>query len=386
MIIAVDQEIPYREEAFSQFGQIRPFSGRHLKPEDVRQADALIVRSITPVDRALLDGSAVRFVGAASAGYDHVDQDYLAKKGIQFAYAAGCNADSVSEYIAAALHIIAAGRDWSLDRKSIAVIGVGNVGSRVARKAEALGMEVLLCDPPLRDLTGERRYRPFEEVIGADILTFHVPLTAEGPYPTRHMLDRDRLRRLPPGQFVINTSRGAVIDGRELKASLSGKRIAGAVLDVWEDEPVVDYQLLRLLDIGTPHIAGTSIDGKIQATEIVREQLGSFLGIESKGIPKSVYPPDVVLHPESGSDSQQVVASLLRQVLDLTKTDRELRALEPLPAAQAAAGFDRMRKEYPLRLEFRHFVVDLGEKHAGLARKLQGLGFKVRIGSLEAVH
>ena len=187
MIIAVDKEIPYGKEAFSQLGQVRFFTGRDLKSRDLSDVDALIVRTITPVNAPLLDGAPVRFLGAASAGIDHVDQAYLRSRGIHFHYAAGCNADSVSEYIVTVLHILASKRNWDLQQKSIAVIGVGNVGSRVARKARALGMQVYQCDPPLRELTGDPRYQNLKDVIGADILTFHVPLVADGPYPTRHM-------------------------------------------------------------------------------------------------------------------------------------------------------------------------------------------------------
>ena len=376
MIIAVDQEIRYWEEAFSRFGSIRPFSGRSLKAADVRDIDALVVRSITPVDSSLLNGSRLRFVASASAGVDHVDQEYLKARGIHFAFAAGCNADSVSEYIVAALHIAASRRGWELNRKSLGVIGVGNVGSRVSKKAAALGMKVLLCDPPLRDLTGDPRYQPLDEVTQADILTFHVPLSRDGAYPTWHMLDRRMLDRLSPEQYVINSSRGPIFDNREMRAALEEKRISGAVLDVWEEEPVVDYSLLELVDIGTPHIAGTALDGKIRATEMVREEMSRFFGIRSAGLADSVYPESGHLRPAYRTRGQAAIASVLRQAFDLLKTDAELRALGALPAGQAAAGFDRMRKDFPLRLEFHHFIVDLDKSHIDLSNTLRALGFQ----------
>ena len=165
MIIAVDEAIPYWEEAFSELGKIRPYSAKGLKPADIRDADVLVVRTVTRVNASLLEGSSVRFVAAASAGIDHIDQAYLKARGIHFSYAAGCNANSVSEYIVTALHVIASRKGWNLKDKSLAVMGVGNVGSRVAQKARALGMKVLLCDPPLRDSTGDAQYQPLDDVL-----------------------------------------------------------------------------------------------------------------------------------------------------------------------------------------------------------------------------
>ncbi len=376
MIIAVDEQIPYWEQAFTQLGQVRLFSGRELRPEHIRDVDVLVVRAITPVNADLLDGSTVRFVAGASAGVDQIDQACLRARGIHFGYAAGCNAESVSEYVVTALHIIASRRHWDLKRKSLAVIGVGNVGSRVAKKAVALGMNVLLCDPPLRDLTGDNRYRPMEDVLGADILSFHVPLSSAGPYPTWHMLDRKTLARLSPGQFLINTSRGAIFDSHAVKAALQEKSISGAVLDVWEGEPEIDYSLLELTDIGTPHIAGVALDGKIRATEMVREELSKFFGIQSSPLPDTVYPGEKILYPKQGSSGQEAVTSVLQQGFEIMKKDEKLRALGSLAASQARAAFDQLRNEHPLRLEFSHFIVELGSTHSQLGETLRALGFK----------
>ncbi len=378
MIIAADTAIPYLEEAFAEFGRLRLFTARDLKPEHIRDADVLIVRSVTPVDAALLDGSSVRFVAAASAGVDHVDQAYLKARGIRFSYAAGCNADSVSEYVVTALHVIAARRDWTLKNKSLAVIGVGNVGSRVARKARALGMEVLLCDPPLRDATGDANYVPFEEAIRADILTFHVPLAARGPYPTWHLVDRKILDRLSPRQFLINTSRGAVIDNAELKSALANCRIAGAVLDVWEGEPHFDDSLLELVDIGTPHIAGTAIDGKIRATEMTRDAVCNFFGIRPSSDLSAFYPELRTLRPRASAEGQEHILSVLLQAFDIRKEDENFRSLAGLSPDQAAAAFEQLRTRGPLRPEFRHFAVDLDQRHIDLVDAYAALGFQVK--------
>jgi erythronate-4-phosphate dehydrogenase len=377
MIIAVDEALPYWKELLADLGSIRPYSARNLKPQDVRDVDALVVRSVTPINASLLEGSSIKFVAAASAGYDHVDQNYLKSRGIHFAYSAGCNADAVSEYITIALSIVASRKGWNLSDKSLAVVGVGNVGSRVARKARSLGMEVFLCDPPLKNATGNSQYRPLDEVLAADIISFHVPLNADQPYPTRHMVDRKLLSRLSSKQFLFNTSRGAVFDNQDLKAALREGRIEGAVLDVWEGEPRLDFSLLELVDIGTPHIAGTALDGKIRATEMARTALCAFLGIDQAKNFESLYPTSRPICPEPQTNGREGVLSVLLQVSDLLKADAGLRALAATPD-QAAAGFENLRTKHPLRPEFRHFIVDLGQRHIDLGETFARLGFELK--------
>jgi erythronate-4-phosphate dehydrogenase len=379
MIITLDEAIPYWKEAFSGLGEVRPFPGRRLKKNAVRDADALIVRSITPVGESLLEGSSVQFVGAASAGIDHVDLQYIEERGIGFGYAPGCNANSVSEYIATALCVFASRRNWILKDKSIAVIGVGNVGSRVVQKSRAFGMDVSLCDPPLKDRTHDPEFKNFENVLGADFLTFHVPLVKEGPYPTFHMLDRKILDRLSPGQVVINSSRGAVFDNQDLKAALRRGMIEGAVVDVWEDEPQIDYSLLDLVDIGTSHVAGSSLDGKIRATEMVCKALHDFYGISSPWGGDSLFSDPVMIRPEKKQTEQDAVLSVLLQAYDILGDDgnlRELGGIASLP--DACKGFDRLRSKYRFRPEFRHFIVDLNEQCVKLSGIFEALGFQVQ--------
>jgi erythronate-4-phosphate dehydrogenase len=371
MILAIDRAIPYWAEAFSEIGELRPFSAEKLKPKDIRDIDALVVRSVTQVDASLMEGSSTRFVAAASAGFDHINRKYLRTRGIGFGYAAGCNAVAVSEYIAAALVLIASRRNWDLCQKSIAVIGVGHVGSRVAIKAHALGMKVLLCDPPLRELTGDSKYQDFEDVLGADILSFHVPLVSEGPYATMHMVNRTILDRLSPNQYLINSARGAVIDNSELKTALGKGRIEGAVLDVWEGEPQVDFSLLDLVDIGTPHIAGTAIDGKIRATEMAREELCSFFKIQTGWNTEALYPKETLIDSLGQSAGQDAVLSMLLQAFDISGFDSDLRR------SRTAADFIQMRINHPLRPEFRHFRIDLRHQDGKLQDIFTGLGFQV---------
>lgn len=376
MIIAIDRALPFWKESFETLGEVRLFSGKELKPEDIRDANALIVRTVTPVNASLLEGSAVRFVGAASAGMDHVDREYLEKKEIHFCWAAGCNADAVSEYILTALHLVASRRNWNLKEKSLAVIGVGNVGSRVARKARSLGMQVFLCDPPLKDLTGDPQYGSIESVLKADILTFHVPLTTAGPYPTWHMLNRDILSRLSPEQFLINSSRGDVFDSQELKSYLRKGKILGTVLDVWEEEPRIDYSLLELADIGTPHVAGTTLDGKIKAVEMMRDALCRFMEYPVPESNETFYPETQRIHPAHETAMQDAVASVLHQVYDIEKDDTNLRELAGIPAKQSSEGFEQLRTKHPLRPEFPHYIIELNEQQKDLAGVFANIGFK----------
>ena len=379
MIIAVDRALPYWEEMFSDLGEVRPFAGNEARPEDLRDADALVVRTVTQVNAGLLDGSAVRFVGAASAGMDHVDLDYLRRKGIRFRGAAGCNADAVSEYVITALCTVAARGNWTPAEKSLAVIGVGHVGSRVARKAAALGMKVLLCDPPLRDATGDCKYQSFESVLGADILTFHTPLKNDGSYPTRHMLNRGVIDRLHSGQFLINTSRGEVFDGRALCAALREKRILGAILDVWEGEPEIDYSLLELVDIGTPHIAGSTLDGKIRAVALIRDQLCEFLGIASPFNTDGFYPPVRRICLQTDCSPREAVSHVLREAYDIEKDDDALRELASLPENLRGKSYERLRSTRFLRQEFPHYTVELDESGRELTDIFTGMGFNVEI-------
>ena len=377
MIIAVDRALPYWKEMFSDLGEVRPFTGNELHPETLRDVGALVVRTVTPVDADLLEGSAVRFVGAASAGMDHADHDYLRRKEIYFCSAAGCNANAVSEYIVTALYAVAAHRNWTLTEKSLAVIGVGHVGSRVARKARAIGMKVLPCDPPLGDATGDGGYLPFESVLGADILTFHTPLTDEGPYPTRHMLNREVIDRLDPGQFLINASRGEVFDNRALSTALREKKILGAVLDVWEGEPEIDYSLLELVDIGTPHIAGSTLDGKIRAVTLVRDQLCEFLGVASQLNTNGFYPPARRIRQRVGCAPREAVLYALREAYDIAKDDKTLRELASLSENLRGKSYERLRATHFLRQEFPHYTVGLDEYDCELADIFTGIGFNV---------
>lgn len=376
--IVADENIPFVREAFATLGEVTTMSGRAMTAEAVRDAEVLAVRSITPVNAGLLEGSRVRFVGTATIGVDHIDRQHLKRNDIAFASAPGSNATSVAEYIVAALLVLARRDGFLLKDKSIGVVGVGNVGRRVAARAEALGMTVVLNDPPLRRKTGDDKYRPLEEALACDIVTLHVPLTREGDDPTHHLFDETTLHRMQPGAILLNTSRGAVVDNGALLQELFDGHLRAAVLDVWEGEPDIRFDLLAHVALGTPHIAGYSFDGKVKGLDMIYRAACKALGEKPTWKPQSVLPPvadaTIDLSAYAADDDAAVQSAIERAVLHaypIERDDDALRSLRELAPDMRAKGFDRLRKEYPVRREFGNFVVT----GAPGAEVLQGLGF-----------
>lgn len=376
MKIIVDENIPYGREAFSSLGEVITRPGRAISPEDVGDADLLLVRSITKVNAALLEGSAVRFVATATIGEDHIDKAWLAAKGIGFSSAPGCNANSVGEYIVAALLHLAGKHGLTLEGMSLGVVGFGNVGSNVARKAAALGMTVVLNDPPLAEATSGAKYRPLDEILACDFITTHVPLTKAGPYRTVHLVDAEFLSRMKPGSFLLNTARGPVCDNGALLDCLNSGHLRGAILDVWEGEPEVRLDVLDAVDIATPHIAGYSFDGKVNGTRQIYEAACKHLGVPADWSVDALLPepehPEVHLEGQPG-DLKRVVDT----VYPLLEDDARMRAIKAQPPEARAAYFDMLRKTYPRRREFQNTVVTLATPEAGLVSPLQGIGFRV---------
>ena len=256
MKILADINIPFVAECFSSIGEVRVVSGREITPAGVSDADVLLVRSITPVGAHLLADSKVRFVATATIGFDHIDIDFLRRNNIGFVSAPGSNANSAAEYVIAGLLEIGRKYGIDLDGKSIGIIGVGNVGSRVAEKCSALGMQIYLNDPPLQRQTGEAKYLPLKELFNCDFITLHTPLTFDGVDKTYHLADEKFFKSLKEGCVFVNASRGGVADCDALKAAIRSERLRAVVLDVWENEPNIDTELLRMVDLSTPHIAG----------------------------------------------------------------------------------------------------------------------------------
>ena len=375
--IVVDENIPYGEDAFGVLGHVITAPGRAISRELLTDADALIVRSITQVNEALLRDTKVRFVGTCTIGEDHIDKAYLAKNAIGFSSAPGCNANSVGEYIVAALLHLSDRYGFRLEEMCLGIVGVGNVGTNVHAKAQALGMTCVLNDPPLADATGDPMYRPLHELLECDIITLHTPLTRRGKYPSWHLVDKEVLRWLKPHAIILNSSRGSVVDNVALEEALRTEHIRAAVLDVWEHEPTPNPRLLEETVIATPHIAGYSFDGKVNGTRQVYEALCQFLGRTPEWSPDDLLPPPPVPSLTINPDATAPLSGAVSAVYDIMSDDADLRGILDVPREQHAAHFDGLRKNYPVRREFYNTVVQLTRPDAIMTETLSGLGFSV---------
>ncbi len=386
MRIVADENIPYAEEAFGRLGSVRRMPGRSITREALLDADALIVRSITRVNADLLRDTPVRFVGTCTIGEDHVDRTWLAEHGIAFASAPGCNANSVADYITAALLYLEARHGVRLNGASIGIIGVGNVGSRVARRAQALGMRVMLNDPPRAEKEPGFSSVALKTALACDFITLHVPLEKNGPWPTWHMIDAERLQQLRPDALLLNSSRGAVVDNAALLNHLELGKLRGCVLDVWEGEPAPDPRLIRRSDLATPHIAGYSFDGKVNGTRQVYEALCRYLGVTPDWDPAPLLPPpdcpEVTVDPSDPEALRKAVFA----VYDIRKDDARMRPLADLAdPAERGKAFDHLRKTYPRRREFLNTVARLAQHDEATAATLRGLGFQL-LTNMEEAH
>ena len=355
MKIVADESILFVKEAFEKLGEVATYPGRDINSLAVKEADILLVRSVTGVDEHLLSGSKIRFLATATIGCDHVDTDCLRKRKVEFASAAGCNANSVTEYIVAALLILARRHGFFLSEKTIGVVGVGNVGSRVIEKAEVLGMNILQNDPVLERKTGQVRFRPLEELLEkSDILTLHVPLAYEGQDATYHMADNTFFEKMKRGSFLINTSRGAVVDTLALLNALKQNTLKGAVVDVWEGEPQISKELLGEVELGTPHIAGYSLDGKANATVMIYQATCHFLNVTYDWkLPELSPPPCPEIKVDARSENDaEILSQVVGKAYDLERDDGALREILKIPSPQRKTLFDQLRSEYPIRREF----------------------------------
>ena len=378
MKIISDVNIPFVAECFSSIGEVKVVGGREITPSIVRDADVLLVRSITPVGSDLLTGSKVRFVATATIGFDHIDIDFLRRNNIGFASAPGSNANSAAEYVIAGLLEIGRKYDIDLEDKSIGIIGVGNVGSRVAKKCAALGMQIYLNDPPLQRQTGEVKYLPLDELFDCDFITLHTPLTFEGVDKTYHLADEKFFKSLRERCVFVNASRGGVVDSDALKAAIRSGRLRAVVLDVWENEPSIDTELLEMVDIGTPHIAGYSLDGKITGMIMIYKAVCEYFGVGAKFDIEEFLPEPAVrqLRIDPNKDNgQDALANSVRKIYDIREDDVRLRRILEKSEDKRGEYFDSLRKNYPVHREFQNTMVIVKNRNSTLAKKLKGIGF-----------
>ncbi|WP_109512657.1 4-phosphoerythronate dehydrogenase PdxB [Pseudomonas ovata] len=380
MHIVADENIPLLDAFFAGLGTIRRLPGRAIDREAVADADILLVRSVTPVDRALLEGSPVRFVGTCTIGTDHLDLDYFSEAGIQWSSAPGCNARGVVDYVLGSLLTLAEIEGVELPRRTYGVVGAGQVGGRLIEVLRGLGWNVLVCDPPRQQAEGGD-YVSLDEIIQrCDVISLHTPLDRAGAHPSWHLFDRPRLERLRPGTWLINASRGAVVDNQALYEVMLDREDLQAVLDVWEGEPQVHVPLAELCTLATPHIAGYSLDGRQRGTAQIYQALCTFLQQPASIQLQDLLPRQWLAHVglDREADPAWALAMLCRGVYDPRRDDADFRRTLEGDTDSQRQAFDALRKHYPPRREIDALKVRLeGEGTQALAQVVQALGARL---------
>lgn len=337
--IVIDDKIPYIKETISKLTNRAVYiPGNMIGNDDIRDADALIIRTRTHCDAQLLKGSNVKFVATATIGYDHIDTTFMEQAGIKWINCPGCNASSVAQYIDAVLTLIKTEKHIDIQKQTIGIVGCGHVGRKVVEVARRKGMNILICDPPRSDAEGEKGFVSMEQIAKeADIITFHVPLTKEGRYPTYHLANETLFDSLSKRPIIINSSRGAVVDNDALLYAINYNKVKDAVIDTWENEPNINKELLKRVWIGTPHIAGYSADGKTNADNMVISALCEFFSLSMQ---PAICPPEI---PNA-------------DLCPKNEDERTLFLYNPIPESNKLKlepdKFEWFRNNYPLRREY----------------------------------
>ena len=344
MKVIVDNKIPFIKEAIEKIGDEVVYApGKDFTPSLVKDADALIIRTRTHCNRGLLEGSKVKFIATATIGFDHIDTEYCREAGITWTNAPGCNSASVAQYLHSSLILLQESKGINLSEATIGIIGVGNVGSKVVKVAQELGMRVLLNDLPREDKEGKQNFSSLQTLAKeCNVLTFHVPLYKEGKYRTYHLADAAFFQSLKQKPVIINTSRGEVIETDALLNALETKLISDAIIDVWENEPAINLTLLKKVFLGTPHIAGYSADGKANATRMSLDALCRYFNIQA----------DYQIIPPAPSQPQITAETLSDAYLQIYDPRQDSNALKTHPEL-----FEKLRGDYPLRREKKAYTI-----------------------------
>ena len=347
MKIVIDDKIPYIKGVLEPYAHVEYLPGSSISKNDVYDADAIVIRTRTTCNAELLSGSSVKFIATATIGFDHIDTNYCDQNNISWTNCPGCNSGSVKQYIVSALLSLAIKYQFSLKNKTIGIIGVGNVGEKIADASRAFGMNVLLNDPPRERVESNSIFTPLDDLIQqSDFITTHTPLITFGIDKTFHLVNKSFFEKMRNDAFYINTSRGEVACNNDLKDALKKRTIAGAVLDVWENEPNIDLELLQLLDFSTPHIAGYSKDGKANGTSMSIRALADFFDLPLKDwYPKNVPTPPytkVEITPQNNTELE--VQQIVSKSYDIYE--------DHLRFISNPSGFEEQRGNYPLRREF----------------------------------
>jgi erythronate-4-phosphate dehydrogenase len=371
MKVVIDGRIPFIKGMLESFADVSYISGADITKDHIKDADALIVRTRTRVDKELLSGSSLSFVGTTTIGTDHIDTGWCKANGIKVVSAPGSNSGSVAQYIASAIVLLQ--KDFSLipENSTIGVVGVGNVGNKVASLAKTLGYNILLNDPPRARTENTDLFVSLEELVRAsDIITLHVPLTHKGKDKTHHLIKTELLNQSKSGSILINTSRGDVIKEEDLMKQIENKRISATVLDVWNKEPDISLELLRRCYMATPHIAGYSVEGKLNATNMILQNFADFFGIVLPTLSTDDLPipinRDIVIDSTVKSDSEIISEAILHSY-SIVK-DHKLLLADPLK-------FEQIRNSYGIRREPHAYRIKGASNLVSI--KLKELGFRL---------
>ena len=371
MKIIADQNIARLDNYFSTLGEVLAVNGRTISNALLKKenAEILLVRSVTEVNKKLLKGTGISFVGSTTAGINHIDVSFLDSEGIFFCHAPGSNATAVTEYVLSALACILLKQERQLSEISVGIVGAGNVGGRLLRKCQELGVCTFAYDPLLHASSEFfKELVDLSQVLEQDVITFHTPLTHTGTHPTYHLLDRKKTDLIRPGTILINTSRGEVVDNAAILDRIKSRNDLITVFDVWEGEPEISGELLALVNYGSPHIAGHSTLGKVKATQAVFEHLVQYLDRESFLSSQ----PELQSNPEKLElTPPYTIEQCLKAAYDISVESEHFKQLQFQP--DIGKGFDSLRKNYNTRREFSEYCLPenkLSEKNAQLLKRL----------------
>ena len=369
--LIIDDAIPYAQAMFAHLGEIKLVPGRDINADLVRHADALIVRSRTQVNAALLESSSVKFVGSTVVGLDHIDQAWLSQNNIRFYSAQGCNANSVAEYVISGLLVLAEQHQIDLSQQTLGIIGVGHVGKLLLQKARALGMRCLLNDPPRQQAEGDNEFTELTELLQqADIISVHTPLTKSGEFASLGLLNAQNMALIKPNAILINAARGGIIN-EQAWSQLNNR---ANIIDCWQNEPNIDTNLYAKADIATAHIAGHSLEAKVAGSSMVYQQLCDFWQITPQTEWQTQLPnPPAALNPPNSQNPQTALAQILKQAYDILADDL---AIRDKSVKNVQAQFELYRRQYPIRREWsQHKLVH--SQQAKLDNILKAFGFQL---------
>lgn len=354
MKVYFDENMPFAAEFFEEFGDLVPFEGRSLTSEMVKDADVLLVRSITKVNEELLSqNNKLSFVGTATIGFDHIDREYLSNRGVSFHSSPGCNAVSVAEYVLSSLIVLAERYQLNLFDMTVGIIGAGNTGTQLSEKLTAINIKHVFCDPPLSASEKDpRSFVTMEEALKCDVISLHVPKIMDGEHPTFHLINETTLNSLRNDQILINACRGEIIDNQALLKVKQNGHMLRLVLDVWENEPNILTELIPHCDISTAHIAGYSLEGKARGTEMLYLALCQQRNIVPGKLLNDFLPSSGISKIEINQEFNQVLLNqLVKIVYDVRRDDGIFREQIKRQFINGHA-FDNIRKTYPARREF----------------------------------